>query len=779
MSLIAIKDALLFFVSQWMGTTLPRLMAAFAGLLMLVLCLWARWEKRIRFVPAVVGVLIGAALVGMAMDTRVLHWLAGLSEYNRLRLTIGLLSVLVLGITFEAIRRSHLMERYALLWMGAGVVTLLSAIFPRTLDLVGLIFGADYNTSVLAVLFIFLVLVIFHFSLALSRGDHRESRLTQYCALLEARLEKLEKRLEEPAEEKLAQECSRPNEAVEMPGSTFKARKSRSVSGSKACAWVVIGISALAALIVGGLTPQPMIGDEVTHYHMLTQQAQDLTTPTFLAEIPVGWSDKPEVRGYPHVSGWHYVGAVVYRLTGHSFQGVQFWHVLFWVQLLWVAFLMARRRGGAGTQAPVLYLLLLASMPAAIIFSVAFYQDIPVTAQVLTAFYLLTIGRRWWGLVFLLWAMALKETAFLFLPVFFLYWGVSAWKQRNEGDSSPAGRVRTALSLVLAVLVVSFYSAGWNEALRLHAQAGLYPVQTISNTIGSWKNWLVRSFGKKEVVVESKQISSPAAEVSAPPPLIVTTYGAEIKANHPGDLRLPINFLIYGGALIWLVALGGLGLRLCAAVRGSRPASTPSTGWLWAIGLSYVIPAAYILRTAPDARFFLPAIPFLLLPFVEWAVRTPRAKLVLAVVATLAVLQAGPVYLKVYRLREVSSDTWEAIRFLEKNSPRPAKLFMYPEGNYRFFPAPYDWYMGYTLRDFWRAENDVRLEMLRRNGIGALAIKKHLISPVDKEITNYGVYPDYFVDQIRNDSRFERLFENRAMLIYRVPEVGSYRTTGH
>jgi hypothetical protein len=768
MSLIEVKDALLFFVSQWLGTTLPRLMAAFVGLLMVVLCLWARWERRIRLVPALLGILVGVALVGMAVDTRVLHWLAGLSEYNRLRLTIGLLSVLVLGITFEAIRRSHLMERYALLWMGAGIVTLISAIFPKTLSIVGVIFGADYNTSVLAVLFIFLVLVIFHFSLALSRDDHRESRLTQYCALLEARLTELEKRLEGQAgtTPKLEAPCDA-SAVTPLPIPHSKPRRTRAVPGATVCAWAIIGISTLAAIMVGFLTPQPMIGDEVTHYYMMTRQAQDLTQPSFLAEIPVGWSDKPEVRGYPHVSGWHYLGAIVYRLTNQSFHGVQFWHVLFWVQLLWVAFLMARRRSGEVKQAPVLFLLLLASMPAAIIFSVAFYQDIPVTAQVLTAFYLLMIGRRWWALMFMLWAMALKETAFLFLPVFFLYWGVEIWKRRSEA----MGLFRPGVSLLLAVLVVGFYSAGWNEILWRHAQAGLYPVQSVSHTLTAWKSWMAKSFGKDEVSLDQKNDRSPVTETVAPPSLIVTTYGTEIKANHPGDLRLPVNFLIYGGALIWLVVLGGLALRLRATIRGGRPASLPSTGWLWAIGLSYVIPALYILRTAPDARFFLPAVPFLLLPFVEWAVRVPRKSILLAVVVTLAVLQAAPVYLKVYKLREMSPGTWEAIQYLKKNPPRPAQLFMYPEGNYRFFPAPYDWYMGYTLKEFWRADNDARLKKLQNHQIGAMVIKKHLVAPVDREITNYGVYPDYFVEQIKNDPRFERVFENDAVLIYRVPST--------
>ena len=81
---------------------------------------------------------------------------------------------------------------------------------------------------------------------------------------------------------------------------------------------------------------------------------------------------------------------------------------------------------------------------------------------------------------------------------------------------------------------------------------------------------------------------------------------------------------------------------------------------------------------------------------------------------------------------------------------------MYPEGNYH-------------LREFWRADNNRRLAMLRHFQIGAIVIKKALIAPVDAHITNLGVYPDYFVKQIRKDKRFRAVFENSGVLIVELP----------
>ncbi|MCW5211933.1 hypothetical protein VU04_03375, partial [Desulfobulbus sp. TB] len=94
-----------------------------------------------------------------------------------------------------------------------------------------------------------------------------------------------------------------------------------------------------------------------------------------------------------------------------------------------------------------------------------------------------------------------------------------------------------------------------------------------------------------------------------------------------------------------------------------------------------------------------------------------------------------------------------------------------PEGNYRLFPIPHEWYMNYHLREFWRADNDLRLKILRRFHIGTIVVKKYLVAPVDENITNLGVYPDYFVRDLQKDNRFHTVFENNAIRILRVVQV--------
>ncbi len=162
-----------------------------------------------------------------------------------------------------------------------------------------------------------------------------------------------------------------------------------------------------------------MVGDEVTHYFMLAKQAEDISQPNFYSYIPFADEDI-DVRCYPHSFLWHYFGAVVYRLSDESFYAVQLYQAAFLFQLLFFAYLMAYHRGGVETRSALVYMLAVASLPITLTFSVVFYQDVPMTAQVVTAFYLLDRHKWLWASMFMALALGFKVTAILFFPPFFL-----------------------------------------------------------------------------------------------------------------------------------------------------------------------------------------------------------------------------------------------------------------------------------------------------------------------------------------------------------------------
>lgn len=536
---------------------------------------------------------------------------------------------------------------------------------------------------------------------------------------------------------------------------------------------LIIMLSFAAALVTGLITPQPMIGDEVTHYYMLCEQARDLSQPNFKAVIPVGYAEAVE-RWYPHSCGWHYLGAVVHRLSDGSFRAVQFYHALFWLQLLCACYLMAFLRKGRQKDSLWLYLIVMATLPAAILFSVAFYQDIPVAAQFVSTFVALMSGHWIIATVFMLFALVIKINAFVWLPAFFLMLAYSVWN--SVGFKQPEAGVyrkiaHTCCALLAALLLTGITAYGLQWSLSRYAQADFYPVKAVERLL---KN--IRTVVMARPVVSSEVLTTPGEQQTAGADAVITEQpepAAERKiydviANHPGDLRFAKNWLIYFGGVVWLVILMGVIARLLPSVTAEQSLRQCflRRGWIWVAGLGYLLPALYALKTAPDARFFLPALPFLMLPFCEWAAQSRWKKLILPMIAVVAVIQAGAVYWKTYSLRHVPAGVYEAIAFLKADMPDPPRVFMYPEGNYRLFPTDHEWYLSYGLRDFWKGDNDLRLEMLKRHSVGAVVVKKHLIAPLDEQMHNLGIYPPEFVEDLRKDDRFVNVLENRDVIIF-------------
>lgn len=745
------------FADRWVGTALPQLFLLFLGVLLVILVVTALWDRRINRLSGMFGLLTGLFLAALALEESLARFIGGLEPDFRIRLIAALFSLSLLFLTGSAWAKTGLQRRYGLTWTAVSLIVLLTALFPDLLHTFPSLLGVQYGLAV-AVLFIaFLLLLVFHFSITISELEKRQQSLL-------LRLNRLEGVPVEPEEED-------ENEATRLWGMFWQKWRGicrRPARGTTLGAPLIILTAAVSVFWVGMSAPQVMVGDEVTHYYMLETQAEKLPLPNFKAEIPTGW-DENEVRTYPHSFLWHYLGAVLFRLTGGSFAAVQFYQTLYLIQLLGVAYLLAKSRGGVQTRAAMPYLLILASLPMSLIFTVTFYQDVPMAAQVLTAFYLLRNKRWLLATCFMAFALGIKVNAMLFFPAFFCC--LLVWTARR------CSMKKTAAIVSGSALLIVLCTWGLGLALKYYVGAPFYPVEKFEQVVQ--KIWpeeeKPKTLAPKPPVVQTaaSQIKKTAPPISAPEnkAKVITEQKASIIANHPGDLRITANYFIYGGLLLWLLLLTSIaaaGLRLW---RHQPPAQEDSSCWLWGTGLSYTLTAAAFLTSAPDARFFLPGLPFLLLPVAEQTVRLPRPKWLISFLASLAFLQGGYVLAKTYNLRHVSPDLQEAITWLQENPPHPRKVFMYPEGNYRLFSVPHEWYLNYHLRDFWRADNALRAEVLHKFRIGAVVVKKHLVAPVDKDITDLGVYPDYFIKDLRQDSRFRKLFENSAVVVFQTPSL--------
>ncbi|HMP77504.1 MAG TPA: DUF2304 domain-containing protein [Kiritimatiellia bacterium] len=173
-----------------LGPSVARLLFGVVAFALLVAMIGGARTGRIGVFRGTMLLLLAAFFAALSVDLSLLLRLNRVTFLGRIRLLMGGLSFVVLLVTFEAVRRSHLLERYAILWVSTGIMLMLCAIFTDVLDFFCALLGMQYVTFVVTVIFSFLLLVAFHFSIALSSLANDRSRLAQRCAQLEARLDR-------------------------------------------------------------------------------------------------------------------------------------------------------------------------------------------------------------------------------------------------------------------------------------------------------------------------------------------------------------------------------------------------------------------------------------------------------------------------------------------------------------------------------------------------------------------------------------------------------------
>jgi hypothetical protein len=99
-------------------------------------------------------------------------------------------SVLLVLVVLELIRKRHLKERYALLWLATGVVLLVLSVWREGLNTIaGWLGVTGYPPAVLfAVATLFVLLVLLDYSTVISKLADQNTILAQRLALLEEKL---------------------------------------------------------------------------------------------------------------------------------------------------------------------------------------------------------------------------------------------------------------------------------------------------------------------------------------------------------------------------------------------------------------------------------------------------------------------------------------------------------------------------------------------------------------------------------------------------------------
>jgi hypothetical protein len=133
------------------------------------------------------------------------------------RVEVIAVAVAICAVIFELVRRKRLMERYAILWLATGVTLLVLALWKGLLTKLAQAAGIHYLPSALfAVAFLFVLVMLVHSSMTISRLSDQSTILAQRLALLQRRLELLGDAGGAPAD---ASDPDDDRAGVEEPGS--------------------------------------------------------------------------------------------------------------------------------------------------------------------------------------------------------------------------------------------------------------------------------------------------------------------------------------------------------------------------------------------------------------------------------------------------------------------------------------------------------------------------------------------------------------------------------
>lgn len=109
---------------------------------------------------------------------------------GHLQLVAIVSTLMLLGVILELVRRKRMLERYAIVWLLSALALLVFAIWGGLLNTVAEALGVAYPPNALFLIaFGFVILLLLHFSLAVSRLSDQSKVLAQRLALLEQRVD--------------------------------------------------------------------------------------------------------------------------------------------------------------------------------------------------------------------------------------------------------------------------------------------------------------------------------------------------------------------------------------------------------------------------------------------------------------------------------------------------------------------------------------------------------------------------------------------------------------
>lgn len=182
-----------------------RLLIALVGIFVTLFCVSNIIKKRSSSMVSacILAGVFGIVLFCEAIFPGVISYLTPNEPLSRIRFIVALLSVYMVLLTFESIRLTQLREKYALLWLIPCAVLIALVCFPSIMIEIRNRFGMEFSSQMVGVMFVAMLFAVYVISLTLSKNESKIAAIAQRCAVLEQRVEQLEKKLEEAIDKKV------------------------------------------------------------------------------------------------------------------------------------------------------------------------------------------------------------------------------------------------------------------------------------------------------------------------------------------------------------------------------------------------------------------------------------------------------------------------------------------------------------------------------------------------------------------------------------------------
>lgn len=110
----------------------------------------------------------------------------------QMQIIVGLTSLAFFLATFEFIRKRVLREEYAILWLLTSLAIAVLSLWPGLVPIISSLTGFYYLTAVVAIISVFLIALLMHYSIVISKVKEVNKELVQRYALLERKVKEME-----------------------------------------------------------------------------------------------------------------------------------------------------------------------------------------------------------------------------------------------------------------------------------------------------------------------------------------------------------------------------------------------------------------------------------------------------------------------------------------------------------------------------------------------------------------------------------------------------------